>query len=97
VAGFRQSHYEGHPQHTIGVIFVKGLRVSGGDSGAPVWDPHTGASIGLVSGNPHPNSPNSVIQPLRTTHYGMNNEKKLVGALDAEVMGEGSLNIIQGG
>ena len=96
VTGFRQVLFkEAHPQHTIGEILVKGLRVQEGDSGAPVWNPRTGASIGIVSGA-RPNSPDSDVQPLLTTPYGVHKQKHLVGALDAAAMGSGSLHLIEG-
>lgn len=37
------------------------------------------------------------IQPLKTTYYGQNHERRVVGALDASVMGGGSLHIMDGG
>jgi hypothetical protein len=96
VVGFRQSYLQGNTAHTIGEIFVKGLEVHKGDSGAPVWDPRTGASVGIISAHPHPNSDNAEVQPLLTTPYGRNKQKQLVGALNATVMGSGSLHLIQG-
>jgi len=95
IVGFRLVHNGGNPNPTPSIV-VKKMSVVPGDSGAPVWDPASNSSIGLVSARPGPGSIYTYVQPLSTTYYGMKREHKIVGALDAAVMGGGSLKIMQG-
>jgi hypothetical protein len=96
VLGFERNYGEGH--FHMGLIKVRayreGARPHGGDSGGPVWDPRTGASIGLVSSDSKKYPLLYYVQPLLTT--ASRNHGPIVGALDASVMGSGSLHIIQG-
>ena len=96
VVKFFSTHQIGHPG-AVPLVQIKGLSTESGDSGAPVWDPRTRASVGLESAHPRAGSNYSSIQPLVTTYYGRNHNKRIVGALDASVMGAGSLHIMDGG
>ncbi len=81
----------------IGVIFCKAPGTNGsslpGDSGAPVWDPRTGRAIGIMEGRNLKHPERVYVQPLVTTSW----NRRIVGALDASVMGSGSLHVIHGG
>lgn len=92
VIGFNHVNDKDHPQ-TVGVITVLGLGTIPGDSGAPVWNPRTGRSVGLIQGRAlEGNKKRRWVQPLLTTQIGKG--RKIVGALNATVMG--SLSLITG-
>ena len=76
-----------HHSKAVGVITVFGLGTLDGDSGAPVWNPRTHESIGLLSGRAtEGNRKRRFVQPLLTTQIG--HGRQIVGALNATVMGD---------
>ncbi len=74
-----------------GVLVVKGLATRKGDSGAPVWNPRTGTSVGILSGG-HEHGTISYVQPLSDTPKGRNTV--IAGALSDPVMGD--LHVMEG-
>lgn len=92
VIGFNHVDPPGRQKH-LGVITVLGLGTKKGDSGAPVWNPRTGQSVGLLEGYPkHGNLRRRFVQPLLTTPIGK--ERNIPGALHANLMGD--LHLITG-
>jgi streptogramin lyase len=86
VTGFNHAEYEGHSK-SVGVVSVYGLGTEPGDSGAPIWNPRTHQSVGLLSGSPREgNRKRRFVQPLLNTPIGHGHH--IVGALNATVMGD---------
>ncbi len=95
VIGFNWIKMKEYPNHRIGEMIVKGdSPIHKGDSGGPVWAKHDGSALGLMSA--YPNGEPSIwdVQPLLTTTYG-DKGKQVIGALNASVMGSGSLRIAE--
>src|SRR5207253_385851 len=46
------------------VYIVEGMKNIGGDSGAPVWNPNTGAAVGIIQGSPKAHPDWSLVVPL---------------------------------
>jgi YD repeat-containing protein len=88
--GVRRRSWPSPGRHIFIITRFAGLP---GDSGAPVWSPRTGKSIGLVSGGPNrPGLHKDWVTPL-VTPRGFSSEK-VPGALGAP--GMYSLNIMEG-
>ena len=68
-----------------GVLVVNGLATRGGDSGSPVWNCHTHAAIGILSGG-HEVGTISYVQPLLRTPTGKSGT--IPGALESPLMGK---------
>jgi len=94
VTGFGWVKVPEYPNHYLAEIHVKSnsVPIEHGDSGGPVWAKYTHESLGIVStkNKDHPLEWNAT--PLLNTDYG--NGKQLPGALNAAVMGGGSLDIV---
>jgi V8-like Glu-specific endopeptidase len=67
------------------VLKVANLDTVGGDSGAPVWSPRTGASIGMLLGHVAHGS-TRIVTPLRDKPTGRHTT--IHGALDAPEMND---------
>ncbi|HEX6204906.1 MAG TPA: DUF6531 domain-containing protein [Solirubrobacterales bacterium] len=92
VIGFNHVKPKNHSK-AIGVVTVLGLGTLDGDSGAPIWNPRTHESIGLLHGRAiDGNKKRRFVQPLLATQIG--HGRRIVGALNATVMG--NLHVITG-
>jgi hypothetical protein len=95
VIGFTSGELDGYPGSDVGWFVVRSSHVAvKGDSGGPVFRRSDHASVGLTSAYKKRDSHIWLMQPLLTTPYG--HGRKIVGALNASIMGSGNLNIVQG-
>jgi YD repeat-containing protein len=93
VIGFTHGELQGYPGGHVGWFRVKSSQeTEPGDSGGPVWSKTDHSSVGVISAVKRGNDHIWLIQPLLTTNYGRG--QKLVGALNASIMGSGSLTIV---
>lgn len=82
VVGFRYIKLSSpRTPNSVGVIIVKNLETSPGDSGGPVWQQGTQTAIDLHSASLKVAPYYRYVTPLVTTHYGKG--KKIPGALSA--------------
>jgi YD repeat-containing protein len=83
VAGIKRVFLKNADKRWHGFLRVRNLDTIGGDSGAPVWNARTGASVGLLSAGT-PNGNYRLVTPLLNTPTGR--QSVIHGALNAPDM-----------
>ncbi len=92
MVGVRYRRFVDPGRHLFIIVRFAGLP---GDSGAPVWNPVTGTSIGIVSGGPHDGRVKDWVTPLVVPRgFSGEDAEKVPGALQAP--GMGALSVLEG-